>query len=257
MQIDFKKYQGTGNDFIMIDGRNQTIPLLNNEQITQLCDRRFGIGADGIIILHSHPKLDFEMVYFNPDGSQSFCGNGARCAVKFANVLNIIQEKAHFLAIDGEHKAELVNNQVAIKMNDIETINKSGNSYIIDTGSPHFITFASLAAYNIEEYGKEIRYSAPFKKDGINVNVVEELGDDSLQMMTYERGVEAETFSCGTGATAVAIAHAYKNKKTKINTEIQVKGGVLNVQAEMQNEHYKSIFLIGPAKEVFHGTVSI
>lgn len=257
MQIDFKKYQGTGNDFVMIDGRAKSFPHLSNEQIKQICDRRFGIGADGIIIIRNHSTLDFEMVYYNPDGSQSFCGNGARCAVKFAASLNIIQDKTTFLAIDGNHRATLMDKQVAIKMNDIDNIEKTGDSYIIDTGSPHFITFGLLASYDIELYGKEIRYSAPFKAAGINVNVVEEINDNTLKMATYERGVEAETYSCGTGATAVAIAHSVKNDTEIIDTAIHVKGGELRVQGKQQNKKYFSMFLIGPAKEVFHGTISI
>jgi diaminopimelate epimerase len=258
MEIEFHKYQGTGNDFIMLDCRKTPNLILTNDQIQKLCNRRFGIGADGVIQIFEHLSYDFEMRYFNADGSRSFCGNGARCAVQFAYSLRLFKEKANFLAIDGPHEAELVDNSVALKMSDVAVWERNEDHFIIDTGSPHYIEYVSnLTEHNIVDFGKKIRYSDKFKADGINVNLVEIISENSLSMATYERGVEDETLSCGTGATAVALSFMLKNEiKGKRDIQIRVKGGNLRVEAT-KADSFSNIYLIGPAKSVFHGRVSI
>lgn len=258
MEIEFHKYQGTGNDFIMVDCRKTPDLILTNDQVKQLCNRRFGIGADGLIQIFEHNSLDFEMRYFNADGSRSFCGNGARCAVQFAYTLSLFKGKANFLAIDGVHEAEIVDNSIALKMSDVSDWEVNKDHFVLDTGSPHYIKFVSkLSEHNIAEFGRNIRYSDKYKTSGINVNLVETISEDSLSIATYERGVEDETFSCGTGATAVALAQMVKNDlKGKHDIKIKVKGGNLRVEAT-KAETFTNIYLIGPAKSVFHGRVSI
>ena len=258
MEIEFHKYQGTGNDFIMIDCRNTSNLILTNDQIQQLCNRRFGIGADGLIQIFHHESHDFEMRYYNADGSRSFCGNGARCAVQFAYSLGLFKAKARFLAIDGTHEAELVDNSVALRMTDVSKWEENEDHFVIDTGSPHYIQFVNhLSEHDIVEIGRKIRYSDKYKSIGINVNLVEVRSDKLLTMVTYERGVEDETFSCGTGATAVALAYLLKNNlKGTHEVLINVKGGDLRVEAT-QSESFREIYLIGPAKSVFYGRVSV
>lgn len=258
MNIDFHKYQGTGNDFVMIDCRKSPEMMFSNEQIQNICNRRFGIGADGLIQIFEHPEYDFEMRYFNSDGSRSFCGNGARCAVKFAHSLGIFDTKTTFQAIDGRHEAELTDDLVALKMSDVQDWSENDDHYILNTGSPHYIKFIDdLSKVDIVKFGKEIRYSDMFEKDGINVNLVECHSDQSLSMLTYERGVEDETLSCGTGATAVGLAYILKNNLDgKHDIDIKVKGGQLKIQATKQTT-FSNIYLIGPAIAVFYGKISI
>ena len=258
MTFSFTKYQGTGNDFIMVDCTAAKDFTLTSEQITDLCDRRFGIGADGVILIFKHPTLDFTMTYYNSDGSQSFCGNGGRCAVDFAHSLGLIKNKATFEAIDGVHEATRENGLISLKMSDVKTFTKDETAFIIDTGSPHFVKFvADVDDENIVEYGKNIRYSLKYKKEGINVNLVEVVGNNHLEMLTYERGVEDETYSCGTGATAVALAFALVLDFDDIDVTIDVKGGQLYVKAERFDSSFESIYLIGPAEKVFDGIISI
>ena len=258
MEIEFHKYQGTGNDFIMIDCRNTPNLILTNDQIQQLCNRRFGIGADGLIQIFHHESHDFEMRYYNADGSRSFCGNGARCAVQFAYSLGLFKVKARFLAIDGTHEAELIDNSVALRMTDVSLWEENEDHFVIDTGSPHYIQFVdNLAEHDIFEFGRKIRYSDKYKSFGINVNLVEEINDRSLSMVTYERGVEDETLSCGTGATAVALAYMLRNNlKGAHKVRIKVKGGLLSIKAT-KSDSFSDIHLIGPAKSVFYGRVSV
>lgn len=258
MEIEFYKYQGTGNDFIMVDCRVLPEMKLSNYQIQQICNRRFGIGADGLIQIFEHPEYDFEMRYFNSDGSRSFCGNGARCAVKFAHSLGIFDSKTTFKAIDGYHEAELTDDLVALKMSDVQQWTENEDHYIFDTGSPHYVKFVDdLSEFDIIKFGKEIRFSEKFQKDGINVNLVQNCSDLSLSMLTYERGVEDETLSCGTGATAVGLAYILKNKQNGTHEiDIKVKGGQLKIQATRKST-FSNIYLIGPVIAVFYGTVSI
>ncbi|HLV43153.1 MAG TPA: diaminopimelate epimerase [Brumimicrobium sp.] len=258
MTFSFTKYHGTGNDFIMIDCTKNKDFTLTSEQISELCDRRFGIGADGVILISSHPNLNFTMTYFNSDGSQSFCGNGARCAVHFSSSLGLITNKATFEAIDGIHEATLSNGLISLKMNDVPSFSKDETAFILDTGSPHFVKFvADVDDVDIVAFGKQIRYSSKYKKEGINVNVVEVLEDNLLEMLTYERGVEDETYSCGTGATAVALAFALVLDYDEVDVKIMVKGGELAVKADRNESSFDSIYLIGPAEKVFEGVISI
>ncbi|WP_107037493.1 diaminopimelate epimerase [Brumimicrobium mesophilum] len=258
MTIRFTKYQGTGNDFIMVDCTSSNNFKLENEQIQALCDRRFGIGADGVILISKHPSLDFKMTYYNSDGSQSFCGNGARCAVQFSKSLGLFKTKTSFEAIDGEHSATIEGDLISLKMNDVPTFSKDDTAYIINTGSPHYVKFVQdVDNENIVEYGRNIRYSKKYNAEGINVNLVEVLADNELEMLTYERGVEDETYSCGTGATAVGLAFALVLDYDDVDVKIFVKGGELFVKAERNDDSFDHIYLIGPAEKVYDGLITI
>tara|TARA_B100000508_G_scaffold141026_1_gene145314 strand:+ start:101675 stop:102454 length:780 start_codon:yes stop_codon:yes gene_type:complete len=259
MEIKFNKYQGTGNDFVMIDCTGEASLEITEEVVQGLCDRRFGIGADGLIAIYEHNSYDFEMRYYNSDGSRSFCGNGARCAVAFANKLGLIDQQARFLAIDGEHEASFDGTDTTLKMGDVQQIEIRGEEYIINTGSPHYISFVDeLSTMDIVDFGKKIRYSDEFTNDGINVNLAETVERSSLSVLTYERGVEDETFSCGTGVTAVALAYAVKEElELDFEVKIKVKGGNLKVRGRRKDEGFESIYLIGPATFVYEGTISI
>ncbi|MDX1653226.1 MAG: diaminopimelate epimerase [Brumimicrobium sp.] len=259
MILKFQKYQGTGNDFIMLDATEEKNLKFSKKLIQQLCDRRFGIGADGLILIRKSDKTDFEMDYFNADGSQSFCGNGARCAVRFAESLNLCGSETTFEAIDGIHSAHIDGTTVALRMNDVESFKQENSHYEIYTGSPHYIKFvANLAQENIVEFGRKIRYSQAYKKEGINVNLVQIADKQALTMLTYERGVEDETYSCGTGATAAALAYALKGGLNgKFRISIGVKGGQLVVSANRTKNTFREIYLSGPAEAVYHGEISV
>lgn len=258
MLLSFTKYQGTGNDFVMIDNRNGALKELSNEIITKLCQRRFGIGADGLILISESIDHSFKMQYHNSDGTRSFCGNGARCALHFAYQLGMFEKRATFEAIDGIHSGEVLEDRVALQMNDVKTWSTKYTDYIIHTGSPHYIRFTTdIEQEDITTFGKAIRYSESFAKEGINVNLVQRK-QDHLSMLTYERGVEAETYSCGTGATAVALADVLKSKTTgAFKQSIKVKGGDLMVTGTFDNTNFSTIYLIGPAEKVFDGTIEI
>ena len=253
--MNFFKYQGTGNDFIMVDNRSGEWNNLSNKTITALCDRRFGIGADGLIKINSAENVDFEVDYYNSDGSKSFCGNGARCSVAFAHFLKIFNDSTTvFTAIDGLHEAEIKGEIVKLKMSDVKTILKDGNDSVLNTGSPHFIKYVNdIADVNVFEEGKLIRYSENYKEQGINVNFVEEISDEQIFVRTYERGVEDETYSCGTGATAAALTYLDKNSTNQI--AVKTLGGDLKVYAEKNNNSFVNIWLEGPAKQVFSGQI--
>lgn len=257
MNITFKKYQGTGNDFVIISGMSVQIKLSASE-ISHLCNRRFGIGADGLIIVQPAEDFDFEVVYYNADGSQSFCGNGTRCAVHFAHELGVFEKKTRFTAIDGAHEATIEGDTVALKMADVNTWEVIHSDYVLDTGSPHYIRFVEdLNICDIVEVGRQIRYSDKYKKEGINVNLAA-VDNNSLSMLTYERGVEDETYSCGTGATAVVIANFLKNNHLgAFEKEVSVKGGSLTISGEIGKDKVTSIYLKGPAKFVFDGQIEI
>lgn len=255
--MKFEKYQGTGNDFVMVFEENHLLDEVKVDFIPQLCDRRFGVGADGFILVAPHPSFDFEMRYFNADGSRSFCGNGARCAVKFAASYGLFKQKARFLAIDGPHLAELVGDEVKLQMNDVKSWEMDKSDFIMDTGSPHYIRYsADLSTCDIVEFGKEIRYSEKFSREGINVNIVAEQNSCNVSLLTYERGVEDETLSCGTGATAAALSYALKNEiYNDFRVSVKVKGGQLAVSARRKEEGFTNIYLQGPAQFVFKGEV--
>ena len=201
--MEFYKYQGTGNDFVMIDNRDLSFPK-EQRLIEQICNRRFGVGGDGLILLEKDENTDFKMVYYNSDGNEStMCGNGGRCIVAFAHFLNIFQQKTTFTAVDGLHEAEINQGVVKLKMIDVENINTDGDCFVLNTGSPHFVKYVErVEVYNVYQNGYDIRNSANYKKEGINVNFVEQIRDNEIFVRTYERGVEAETLSCGTGVTA-------------------------------------------------------
>ena len=256
--IHFEKYQGTGNDFVMLDNRNGDFDELSIASITQLCDRRFGIGADGLIWIKNHAEYNFEMRYFNADGSRSFCGNGARCAVKFANSLSMFSDTVTFLAIDGVHEARLSDEIVHLKMNDVNKVEKDGEAYIIYTGSPHYLTFVDdFQQLDIVELGKSIRYSDRYQKEGINVNAVCK-HSNGISLLTYERGVEDETFSCGTGATAAALAVIFsENQLGEFEIPVKVKGGDLSISGFFDGKTFTNVYLSGPAEKVFDGTISL
>ena len=262
MKYKFWKYQGTGNDFIFFDGRQSTVGIKDNKKVIErLCDRRFGIGADGLIILEEDTDTDFRMVYYNSDGSEStMCGNGGRCAVAFARLAGFSGESSIFDAIDGRHEAKLRQDLwVELGMIDVDGIERlSKNIFVLDTGSPHYVYFKDKREdIDIVAFGKSVRYSDQYKADGINVNVVE-VQDDKIIVETYERGVEDETLSCGTGVTAAAIAYNEfspdnRNRKVLINT----KGGKLEVSFQQSDKNYSKIFLTGPATFVYEGVIKI
>ena len=263
-QIKFYKYQGTGNDFVMIDNRDLEFPK-STELIEKLCDRRFGIGGDGLILLENDDsptlkgdeKSDFKMVYFNSDGNEStMCGNGGRCIVAFAHFLDIFEDQTTFDAIDGLHKAEIKNGIVKLKMIDVIDINTDGEDLVMNTGSPHYVKYVEmLNNYNVFKNGNEIRNSPTYKAEVINVNFVEALSDKEIFVRTYERGVEDETYSCGTGVTASALTFMDKNNQTSV--AVKVLGGKLKVYAEKNGAGFSDIWLEGPASQVFSGTISI
>lgn len=254
--MEFYKYQGTGNDFVMIDNRNLQFPK-DEKVIEKLCDRHFGIGADGLILLENDDNYDFKMVYYNSDGNEStMCGNGGRCLVAFAFFLDIFENKCKFIAIDGEHDAEIHNGVVKLKMIDVNTIKNIGENFELNTGSPHFVQYVeNITQFNVFEKGKNIRNSENYSEKGINVNFVEKISDDEIFVRTYERGVEDETFSCGTGVTASALTFLQKNNLTSI--KVKTLGGNLKVYAHKNGDIFDNIWLEGPAKQVFKGKTNI
>lgn len=258
MTISFTKYQATGNDFILIDNRDGKLAL-SKEQIIKICDRKFGIGADGLILIESSNKAPFHVNYYNSDGSQSLCGNGSRAAVHFAAKLGLVGSTTQFDAYDGLHEATLLsNNIVRLKMNDVQVIETKANHLFLNTGSPHVVEFVNhINQHPVLETGKTIRYSETFKPGGTNVNFVEALPNNTIFVRTYERGVENETLSCGTGVTAAALAATTKGYISPVR--IETKGGQLTVEFVNHGDGkgYKEIYLIGPAMRVFEGEISL
>ncbi len=259
--ISFQKYQGTGNDFIMIDDRNDSWKkYLSQPKISQLCDRHFGIGADGLILLRQHEKYDFAMNYYNSDGNEStMCGNGGRCLVALAHALGVFDKHCTFEAIDGLHTASLEDNQVSLGMKDVEVgLRRSDDRYFLDTGSPHLVEFL-INSDKVDFYkrGKELRLDHQFKPGGTNVNFVSILGDHKIRVTTYERGVENLTLSCGTGVVASVIAYAEKVNLNVVNITVETDGGVLQVTCKKDGNMYKDVVLQGPVQRVFSGAVLI
>jgi len=257
VKLHFYKYQGAGNDFIMVDNRDNGIDHHNPKLIGQLCDRRFGIGGDGIMFLQNVAGYDFEMVYYNADGQpSSMCGNGGRCIVAFAKYLGIIENETTFLAVDGPHYAKIAasGDWVSLQMTDVDTINHDEDAYVLNTGSPHYVKLTDgLKDKDVYTEGYAIRNNATYKAKGINVNFVEPT-DNGYFVRTFERGVEDETYACGTGVTAVALAMAKHNNTTgHITTPIKVLGGDLSIRFNYADEKFTDIFLEGPAVKVFEG----
>lgn len=257
MKIHFYKYQATGNDFVLMDNRESRLSF-SKEQIEKICDRKFGVGADGLMLIEKHPTLDFNLLYYNSDGSQSLCGNGSRAAVNFASFLGMLKGQTQFNAYDGPHDATLLPlDIVRLKMSDVTGSKEAGEDLFINTGSPHYIRFVkNIDDYPVFKEGEKIRYSDAYKPGGTNVNFVELLPNNTIFVRTYERGVEDETLSCGTGVTAAALAafsHGYASPIT-----IKTKGGDLSVEFKSgQSGTFHDIYLVGPAKKVFEGDLEL
>lgn len=259
MQFPFYKYQGTGNDFVMIDDRSLSFPV-ETSLIERLCDRRFGIGGDGLILIQPADGYDFKMVYFNADGNEgTMCGNGGRCAVRFASDLGIIGEKTHFIAVDGPHDAIVTPETISLKMIDVTGVNQYDDHDFLNTGSPHYIAFVDkVEEVPVYSLGSAIRYGNQYGPlGGTNVNFVEVKEPNSIKIRTYERGVEDETFSCGTGATAAAIAHYLRNGADS-SVAVEVVGGQLHISFEpKEGTEFTNIWLTGPAQKVYSGTIDL
>jgi len=272
MILKFYKYHGTGNDFIIIDDRSLLFPEKDTELVARLCHRRFGIGADGLILLQKAEGYDFRMIYYNADGNKSsMCGNGGRCIVAFAHFLGIITEKAHFVATDGPHDAKITGMNIpfshelniSLHMQDVDEVIKEGDEVrILNTGSPHYVVFGKeIDALLVVPEARAIRFNDIYRKDGINVNFVEPDTHDHIKVRTYERGVEDETYSCGTGVTASAIANHAKYhsvEEGEFNTYINTPGGELEVTFHAKgHNHYTDVWLKGPAVRVYEGEVRV
>lgn len=258
--MKFHKYEGTGNDFIFIDNREDNFPKTDIRLIEKLCDRRLGIGADGLILLENDAETDFRMVYFNSDGNQSsMCGNGGRCIVAFAKSLNLINNQTTFLATDGLHHAFVLDNGIiSLGMKNVDEVKIQDDYVFLNTGSPHHVELVDdLDAYNVKKNGAKIRYSDLYGKEGSNVNFVKQIDDNHFRLRTYERGVEDETYSCGTGATAAAIAMNATGKTNANHVYLDVEGGKLEVTFDKVDHVYTNVFLKGPAIFVFEGEIEI
>ena len=258
MSFKFHKYHGTGNDFIMINDPRSEFPEENYELIRHLCERRFGIGADGLILIRNHADMDFRMVYFNSNGKEgSMCGNGGRCAVAFAYKKGLCKDSATFMAIDGTHVAKVIRPEhIQLKLQSVKSIRLQHDHYELDTGSPHYVTFVEqVDKVDVYKLGQEIRLSNAFRTEGINVNFVEH-GPERIIVRTYERGVENETFSCGTGVVAAALCASLRESSEKTEYQVRTKGGDLSVSFRMEGEHsFRNIILEGPAEFVYQGTI--
>lgn len=262
MIVHFSKYHGTGNDFVMIDGRDQDTSYFDNDLIRQICDRRFGIGSDGLIILEEGKRADFKMRYFNADGFEgTMCGNGGRCITAFAHHLKITGLETSFEGIDGLHSSTILpNGEIRLRLKDVNGLRWVEDGYLLDTGSPHFVKFVSqLDQVEVDIEGKEIRNQSRFGKGGVNVNFVEKGGSSNrISVRTFERGVEAETFSCGTGVTAAAICSYFHFKSDIFSYSVRTRGGKLNVSFKAQHHsHFTDIYLTGPTAHVYNGSIEI
>ncbi len=259
MFFHFYKYQGAGNDFVILDNRLEEYSAMDQKDIFLICDRHFGIGADGLMLLNNHPEADFAMKYFNSDGKEgTMCGNGGRCIVAFANAKGLIKEETTFMAVDGLHQAIITRpGWVELKMKDVDEVEIGYDYAILDTGSPHYVKFTEfLGDVDVVKEGQAIRQQKRFMPDGINVNFLE-YGTSALQIRTYERGVENETLACGTGITACALVVA-GNQNKDYRIPVQVKGGDLEVRfKKVDQQHFEDIWLCGPAEKVFEGDMAL
>ncbi len=260
MTVQFFKYQGTGNDFVILDNRQKLYDTLTQQQVHFLCDRRFGIGADGLMLLNNQEGYDFAMKYYNADGRESsMCGNGGRCLVKFAFHRGLVRSTYRFIAVDGEHEAEIdEHSQVRLRMQDVTKIEHRDDNSILNTGSPHFVkAVPDLEVVDVFKQGREIRNSKEFQPNGINVNFVGNESDDEISVRTYERGVEDETLSCGTGVTAAALVN-YHNENGFNEVQVRTRGGRLSVEFDRHPDgSFTNIWLCGPAEKVFEGTIAL
>lgn len=252
----FYKYQGTGNDFVILDNRDSGLSL-TREQIEKICHRRFGIGADGLMLLESSEGYDFAMKYYNADGKEgTMCGNGGRCLTQFAHHLGLVQDKCRFIAIDGPHDAEVMSDgTIALHMSDVAKVEQRGEDFVLNTGSPHYVKkMEQLRDLDVFAHGRSIRYNAEFTAQGININFIEP-GPEAIFVRTYERGVEDETYSCGTGVTAVALVSGPQTEG-RHRVEIDTLGGHLSVTYTRNSAGYEDIWLQGPAVKVFEGDIN-
>jgi len=256
MTIPFSKYHGAGNDFILIDNRKNNIQL-STDKIEKLCNRRFGVGADGLMLLETNESKDFKMLYFNSDGKEgSMCGNGGRCIVAFAKEIGVSKKHYFFDAIDGPHEAFLIENEVNLKMSTIKNIKKFDNEWFLDTGSPHVVKVVNdINSIKVDSEGKKLRFDARFGENGANVNFIE-INNSEIEIRTYERGVEEETLACGTGAVASAII-AHQNSPEISTYFLNALGGNLEVSFEKLQDLYTNVWLKGPAIKVFEGKISL
>ncbi|MDA0972388.1 MAG: diaminopimelate epimerase [Bacteroidetes bacterium] len=259
MKTYFFKYQGAGNDFILIDDRHDQYSEMDSALISNLCDRRFGIGSDGLILIKKSKVADLWIDFMNPDGSRSFCGNGSRCGLLFAKKLGMIQgESCTFEAVDGVHTGILIAGGARISMHQVSAIEAHEDGNFVYTGSPHLILpVTDLNTMDIKGLGAAIRYSPSYADEGVNVNFVKDLGPDSLGIRTYERGVEDETLACGTGVTAAALVHARLHGLENGTIQVKALGGDLKVSFVKDREGFKDIYLEGPAEEVFCGEIAL
>lgn len=261
MDIQFAKYQGAGNDFILLDNRSGQLPDLNQSQIESLCNRHKGIGADGLIIIHSDTHSDFRMQYFNADGRESsLCGNGGRCAVAFAYHHKIIGRKTSFQAIDGLHTAQYYDpTKIELKMQDVKEIHQLGSDFTLNTGSPHYVKMVKgIDQIQVLQEGAALRYDKRFQPDGLNINFVEKLSPTHYKIRTYERGVEGETLACGTGTVAAALVMHHSGASEKETTLFfDAPGGALTVSFQENEAQYNTIYLTGPAQFVFSGQIKV
>ncbi len=258
MNACFFKFQGAGNDFILFDDRNAQFPKDDSELIQKLCDRRFGIGSDGIMLIQHSEEADFYLDFINPDGSRSFCGNGSRCGIRFAELLGMINKQCTFDAIDGMHTAEINDDNVKISMKDVDEIRTEEEGVFLDTGSPHLIfRTRDIDKLDVRSEGRKIRYSNSYLEEGVNVNFVEKLNAHTIKIRTYERGVEDETLSCGTGITAAVLAMAVGSSDLFGEMNVISRGGRLSVGFERSGKGFKNVWLKGPAEKVFSGEVAL
>lgn len=257
MKLEFQKYQGTGNDFVIVDNRSLRFNP-GTREVKFLCNRKFGIGSDGLILIENSAEADFKMVFFNPDGSMSFCGNGSRCAVSFAKQIGMVGNLCSFIAIDGKHEAVIEHDLIRIHMRDVQTMEHLGSDDVINTGSPHYIRYVEdVEQADLIEVARNIRYNEIYTREGINVNLVEGKGKGKLLMRTYERGVEDETLSCGTGVTAAAISYSGRSESSEV-VEVLTRGGALQVSFKKQKDGiFTDIWLSGPAIKVFEGIINL
>ena len=257
--MQFYKYQGAGNDFVVIDNRNKTFDDKNEKLVEFLCHRRFGVGADGLMLLQNTDDYDFEMRYYNSDGREaSMCGNGGRCIVAFAKYLGIIDRETTFLAVDGVHMAKInPDATVDLEMSEVADVKVYDDGRFMDTGSPHLVKFVDdLHIVDVDIEGRQLRYDARFQPDGTNVNFVHK-NANHLTVFTYERGVEQETLACGTGITASALSAALSDGLEKGSYQVSAKGGNLSVRFEREGDVFTNIWLNGPAELVFKGEVEV
>lgn len=263
MQLVFYKFHGAGNDFIIVDNRVNAHKLSTN-QIANICDRHFGIGADGLMLLENSNEFDFAMKYYNSDGHEgSMCGNGGRCIVAFADNLGIGKVDYTFEAVDGIHKAHILKHgvdswEVCLQMSDVHDVKYNNGIYFLNTGSPHHIEFVDdVDKVEVYREGKSIRDSVKYKSQGgTNVNFVSSNNNDTF-IRTYERGVEAETLACGTGATAVAMALALRDNVVNGDYILKARGGVLQIKFNREGHHFTQVQLMGPAVYVYSGEITL